>query len=118
MNSSLTHLVTCCIHHPEIAQREEQQQGLEKEQVAVPVPGVAHHIAGAVSIDILFQRAGRVELPFGELHAVIAHGGLHGILIIGLIAIVVIAALALLGPKVKQKFEQINNELDKATSPA
>ncbi|MDY6017464.1 MAG: Flp family type IVb pilin [Oscillospiraceae bacterium] len=39
-------------------------------------------------------------------------------LIIGLIAIVVIAALALLGPKVKQKFEQINNELDKATSPA
>ncbi|MDY6017465.1 MAG: Flp family type IVb pilin [Oscillospiraceae bacterium] len=39
-------------------------------------------------------------------------------LIIGLIAIVVIAALALLGPKIKQKFEQINNELDKATSPA
>ena len=48
----------------------------------MPVPGVAHHIAGAVSIDILFQRAGRVELPFGELHAVIAHGGLHGILIL------------------------------------
>ena len=39
-------------------------------------------------------------------------------LIIGLIAIVVIAALALLGPKIKQKFEQINNELDKATSPS
>ena len=39
-------------------------------------------------------------------------------LIIGLIAIVVIAALALLGPNIKQKFEQINNELDKATSPA
>ena len=39
-------------------------------------------------------------------------------LIIGLIAIVVIAALALLGPKIKEKFEQINNELDKATSPS
>ena len=70
-----------CIHHPDIAQREKQQQRLEKEQVAMPVPGIVHHIAGPVSVDVLLQRAGRVELPFGELHAVIAHGGLHGILI-------------------------------------
>ncbi|MGN0547580.1 MAG: Flp family type IVb pilin [Acutalibacteraceae bacterium] len=39
-------------------------------------------------------------------------------LIIGLIAIVVIAALALLGPKIRDKFNDINKELDKATTPA
>ncbi len=37
-------------------------------------------------------------------------------LIIGLIAIVVIAALALLGPKIRDKFNEINTQLDGAGS--
>ena len=37
-------------------------------------------------------------------------------LIIGLIAIVVIAALALLGPKIRDKFNEINSQLDGAGS--
>ena len=35
---------------------------------------------------------------------------------IGLIAIVVIGALALLGPKIKEKFDEINNAIDGASS--
>ncbi len=37
-------------------------------------------------------------------------------LIIGLIAIVVIGALALLGPKIKEKFDEINAAIDGASS--
>lgn len=37
-------------------------------------------------------------------------------LIIGLIAIVVIGALALLGPKIKEKFDEINAAIDGAAS--
>ena len=35
-------------------------------------------------------------------------------LIIGLIAVVVIVALVALGPKVRDMFDQVNDELDKA----
>ena len=35
-------------------------------------------------------------------------------LIIGLIAVVVIVALVALGPKVREMFNKVNNELDKA----
>lgn len=37
-------------------------------------------------------------------------------LIIGLIAVVVIGALALLGPKIKEKFDEINAAIDGAAS--
>lgn len=37
-------------------------------------------------------------------------------LIIGLIAIVVIGALALLGPKIKEKFDEINAAIDGAAA--
>ena len=37
-------------------------------------------------------------------------------LIIGLIAVVVIVALVALGPKVRDMFDQVNEELDKAAS--
>ncbi len=39
-------------------------------------------------------------------------------LIIGLIAVVVIGALALLGPKIKEKFDEINNAIDGAQAGA
>lgn len=39
-------------------------------------------------------------------------------LIIALIAIVVIVALAALGPKVRDIFNKVNDELDTATTPA
>ena len=39
-------------------------------------------------------------------------------LIIGLIAVAVIGALVVLGPKVSEMFEQVNTELDKAGSAA
>jgi pilus assembly protein Flp/PilA len=37
-------------------------------------------------------------------------------LIIGLIALVVIGALVLLGPKIRDLFESINDKIDEATS--
>jgi pilus assembly protein Flp/PilA len=37
-------------------------------------------------------------------------------LIIGLIAVVVIVALVALGPKIRDMFDQVNDELDKAAS--
>lgn len=37
-------------------------------------------------------------------------------LIIGLIAVVVIVALVALGPKIRDMFDQVNEELDKAAS--
>ncbi len=37
-------------------------------------------------------------------------------LIIGLIAVVVIVALVALGPKVRDMFDQVNKELDKAAA--
>ncbi len=37
-------------------------------------------------------------------------------LIIGLIAVVVIVALVALGPKVREMFDQVNTELDKAAA--
>lgn len=37
-------------------------------------------------------------------------------LIIGLIAVVVIVALAALGPKIKEKFDEINNAIDGAAA--
>ena len=39
-------------------------------------------------------------------------------LIIGLIAVVVIVALVALGPKVRDMFDQVNDELDKAAGGA
>ena len=37
-------------------------------------------------------------------------------LIIGLIAVVVIVALVALGPKIRDMFDQVNDELDKAAA--
>lgn len=37
-------------------------------------------------------------------------------LIIGLIAVVVIVALVALGPKIRDMFEQVNDEIDKAAA--
>ena len=39
-------------------------------------------------------------------------------LIIGLIAVVVIVALVALGPKIKEKFDEINNAIDSAQAGA